>query len=255
MLPITRKISNYNHSAPNSIMYIVIHDTGNYNDTAAGNANYFCGGDRQASAHYFVDPTSIYQVVEEYDGAWHVGDGGMAYGIGNHNSIGIEMCKNAGDIAESTVSNTIELVKYLMNKHNLSLDRVVRHYDASKKNCPASFSYNNWARWNDFKSKLSGMGSQPINNTGGEEEMKTYRNGSTPEIVYMDSNYQNKIGSLDPWETCEGFEKDGKVIVYYNASAYRCSRATEKAHPLLQEAHIENMRLQRTFYWETQRKG
>lgn len=157
MLPITRKISDYNHSAPNNIKYIVIHDTGNYSDSASGNANYFNGGNRGASAHYFVDPNSIYQVVEDYEGSWNCGDGNMQYGIGNHNGIGIEMCKSNGDIPEQTVQNTLELVKYLMNKYGIDIDHVVRHYDASRKTCPATFSANGWARWYEFKAKLSGQ--------------------------------------------------------------------------------------------------
>lgn len=156
MINITRRISAYNHSSGNDIKYLVIHDTGNYEDTASGNANYFCTGDRGSSAHYFIDSSSIFQIVEDYEASWHCGDGGMAYGIGNHNSIGIEMCKTAGVVADGTIVNTIDLVKMLMAKYNISIDRVVRHYDASRKNCPASMSANGWAKWNEFKARLSG---------------------------------------------------------------------------------------------------
>lgn len=44
MLSINKNISKYNHKEDNStsdIEYIVVHDTGNKNDTALGNANYF----------------------------------------------------------------------------------------------------------------------------------------------------------------------------------------------------------------------
>lgn len=33
--------------------------------------------------------------------------------------------------------------------------------------------------------------------------MKVYKNGSTPEIVYSDSSLKNKIGSLDRYERCD----------------------------------------------------
>lgn len=155
MLGITRKISNFNHSDGNDIKYIVIHDTGNTTDSAEGNANYFGGGDRQASAHYFVDDDSIVQVVEDVNAAWHCGDGHDKYGIGNHNSLGIEMCRVNGTVTPTTEVNTIELVKYLMKKYGVSINNVVRHYDASRKNCPSSFADNNWARWTAFKAKLS----------------------------------------------------------------------------------------------------
>ena len=157
MVQIIKKISPYNHSSGNNVQYIVIHSTGNTNDTAKNNADYFYRADRQASAHYFVDDNYIYQVVEESNAAWHCGDGGMRYGIGNHNSIGIEMCGTAnGHISDKTINNTIELVKALQRRYGLSNDRVVRHYDASRKNCPSQFSPNNWARWTDFKKRLVG---------------------------------------------------------------------------------------------------
>lgn len=156
MKSITRKISKYNFSSRSGqkIKYIVMHFTGNKTDTALNNANYFGGGNRNASAHYFVDNTSIVQVVEDTMASWHCGDGNGKYGITNQNSIGIEMCGTNGEIAKDTESNTIDLVKQLMKKYNIPNDRVVRHYDASRKNCPSPWSKNNWSKWNDFKKKL-----------------------------------------------------------------------------------------------------
>ena len=158
MLSIERKISNYNYSSRNgnSIKYIVLHYTGNKGDTAKNNVDYFAGGDRSASAHYFVDDNSIWQSVEDYNSAWAVGDGKGAYGITNQNSISIEMCCNSsGVISEKTETNALELVKYLMSKYNISISNIVRHYDASRKICP-NWSANNWSRWTTFKNKLNG---------------------------------------------------------------------------------------------------
>lgn len=72
MLPINKKISAYNHYDYNNIKYIVVHDVGT-RSTAKNNVDYFSGGNRNASAHYFVDDTSIWQSVEDNKGAWHVG--------------------------------------------------------------------------------------------------------------------------------------------------------------------------------------
>lgn len=156
MLNIKRKISNYNHSEGNNPQYIVIHYTGNINDTAKNNADYFGRCNRNASAHYFVDDNEIYQVVEEYNAAWHCGDGHNRYGINNKNSIGIEMCgTDNGRISGKTVENTLELVKHLMSKYGIDTEHVCRHYDASHKDCPSAFHDNNWARWWDFKQRLS----------------------------------------------------------------------------------------------------
>ncbi|MEF9952182.1 MAG: peptidoglycan recognition family protein [Clostridium sp.] len=158
MLPIKKAISKFNYSSGNKPKYIVIHYTGNVGDTAANNAKYF-SIDRNSSAHYFVDDDSIVQVVEDYNGAWHCGDGKGKYGITNKNSIGIEMCgTDRGNISDATIKHTQNLVKYLMQKHNISIENVVRHYDASRKNCPSAFSKNDWVRWHEFKKGLVSIG-------------------------------------------------------------------------------------------------
>lgn len=155
MLPINKKISDYNYFNTNNVRYIVIHDVGT-TSTAKNNADYFAGGQRGASAHYFVDDASIWQSVEDYHGAWHCGDGQGAYGIHNQNSIGIEMCLSSGAVTAQTEQNTLELVRYLMQKYNVPVNCVVRHYDASRKNCPAQFNLDGkWTRWTAFKTKLT----------------------------------------------------------------------------------------------------
>ena len=42
-----------------------------------------------------------------------------------------------------------------MEELNIPAERVVRHYDASRKNCPASMSGNDWAYWQDFKNRIN----------------------------------------------------------------------------------------------------
>ncbi|HEY5576193.1 MAG TPA: N-acetylmuramoyl-L-alanine amidase [Clostridiaceae bacterium] len=158
MLPIQKLLIKYNFSSGNNIQYIVIHDTGN--PASGANAlmhyKYFNGGDRQASAHYFVDDNNIIQTVEDSNASWHCGDGGGAKGIGNHNSIGIEICINSEGNYSKAVQNAVDLTKYLMNKYGVDLAHVVRHYDASGKLCPGSMAANNWAKWGSFKAALSG---------------------------------------------------------------------------------------------------
>ena len=154
MLPINRMISRYNYYNSNTATYLVIHDVGALGQAVA-NGNYF-QVERGASAHYFVDDNNIVQVVEDFHGAWHVGDGNNKYGIHNQNSIGIEMCLNANwQPTEATKQNTVELARYLMTKHNIPIERVVRHYDASRKICPRSLSDNNWAAWYALKARIA----------------------------------------------------------------------------------------------------
>lgn len=156
MTVIEKKLIKYNFSTGNDPKYIVVHDTGNPGKGADTDAHYryFNGGNRSASAHYFVDDHSIIQTVEDANASWHCGDGKGQYGITNYNSIGIEICINSDGDYNKAVQNTIELVKFLMKKHNIPLDKVVRHYDASRKNCPGTMSSNNWEKWNWFKGQL-----------------------------------------------------------------------------------------------------
>ena len=146
-MEITRQISEYNHSSRygESILGIALHYTGNHTDTAKANANYFCEADRGASAHYFVDASSIYQVVEESNAAWAVGhkygDARLWGRFTNQNTISIEMCSSGGRIADATMRNTADLVRALMAKYGLGLGSVVRHWDICAKRCPG------WDGW------------------------------------------------------------------------------------------------------------
>lgn len=170
MLPIQRKISDYNHYDYNNPKYIVMHYVGAQSSTAANNANYFAGGDRQASAHYFVDDNSIWQSVEDKCGAWHIGN--TRTEVNNQNSIGIEMCCIGPNllVTDKTEANSVELVKHLMKKYDIPIDNVRTHYEVSggTKVCP-NWSTNNWSRWSNFKNKLNG--NLAINNNENKEEM------------------------------------------------------------------------------------
>ena len=53
----------YDRLGGRDVAFVVLHYTGNVSDTAEANCKYFAGGDREASAHYFVDEDSIYQSV------------------------------------------------------------------------------------------------------------------------------------------------------------------------------------------------
>lgn len=140
-----------------------MHYTGNTKDTAISNAKYFHTSiNRQASAHYFVDETSIYQSVQDNYVAWSVGGKPQSsfhplYQIcTNSNSISIEMCTSGNsEVSDKTVDNAIELVKYLMNKYGIDADHVTNHYHCNGKACPSA-SLRTGARWDNFISRLGG---------------------------------------------------------------------------------------------------
>ena len=155
---IQKKQIAYNRTKRTSeIRYIVIHDTQNKSKGANADAhfNYFNGGNRNSSADFFVDDKKILQ-INDYTKycTWQVRDGKGKYGITNQNSVGIEICINADGDYEKAFLNAVELTKYLMKELDIPAERVVRHYDASRKNCPASMSGNSWAKWKEFKEAI-----------------------------------------------------------------------------------------------------
>ena len=85
---------------------------------------------------------------------WHCGDGNGAFGVTNQNSIGIEICVNSDGDYTKAFENAIELTKQLMNELNIPVERVIRHYDASRKVCPYSMAENSWELWERFKDEL-----------------------------------------------------------------------------------------------------
>jgi hypothetical protein len=152
---------NYVKGRSSKIEYIVIHYTGNNGDTAKNNTDYFKNVYRGASAHYFVDESSIWQCVEDNDVAWHCGTMG-AYkhpSCRNGNSIGIELCSRKDSngnyyFKPETVANAIGLTTYLMKKYKIPATNVIRHFDVVSKNCPAPF-VEHPEQWTEFKSKLT----------------------------------------------------------------------------------------------------
>ena len=164
-MKINQLISKFNFTryTNRNIQYLVIHWVGAVSK-AKDNAKYFAGGDRRASAHYFVDDTSIWQSVEDKNASWNCGGGLQGPGghschgkCSNANSIGIEMCLDKpGHISDKTISNTAELVQSLMKKYEIPASHVIRHYDITGKDCPAPYCYKNNSKWPALRDMLTG---------------------------------------------------------------------------------------------------
>lgn len=141
------------------IKFIVVHYTGNTSKGANADAHYryLQNATRYGSAHYYVDSNYIIQTIGDTTTAWSVGDnqgyGRALNGCTNYNSISIEMCVNSDGDFEKTLFNTIELVKNLLAIYPNA--RVCRHYDVTRKNCPAMMSGRNNEKWNDFLKEIT----------------------------------------------------------------------------------------------------
>lgn len=178
-----------------NIKYLVYHYTGNDGDTDENNGKHFHNHIVKASAHYFVDDDSVTQSVPDNYIAYSVGGRCQSnhhplYKIcTNSNSISIEMCdcyKNGVvEITDKTLENAIELGKVLMKKYNISIDRVIRHYDVNGKACPNCNGLLNEANWNAFKSRLTGA---PVTNT--------VHNSKPSETPSKPSRYDQWVANL-----------------------------------------------------------
>lgn len=149
------------------IRYLVYHYTGNDGDKAANNAKYFQNNIVKASAHYFVDDTTVWRSVPDLKVAWSVGGskyanadktgGGTMYGvISNTNSLSIEMCDTIRNgiyqASEATLANAAALGRKLMEKYGIPIENVYRHFDVTGKHCPSYLV--NAQKWAEFKKRL-----------------------------------------------------------------------------------------------------
>lgn len=189
-LPLSVHITKY----PNRpIRYLAIHFTAGSNSSKGHARNVkLVFEERKASADFAVDDEEIVQLNPDLENyyCWAVGDkksvgsnGGILYGIAtNRNTISIEICSTCKPATSKTVSysnhegwsftkealhNAIKLAKLLMERYNIPINRVVRHYDISGKLCPGIIGWNN-----DNIYTMEGKRTLQMNNSNNWEEFK-----------------------------------------------------------------------------------
>lgn len=206
----TSFISNNNSYAGQTPVYIVIHNTDNYAKGANAKAHAKAqhdGNFKGYSAHVFVDDTEAYQALPYNRGAWHVGVnyGGRLFGtVNNRNSVGIEMCVQAGYNYEKAFQNTVQVCKQLMKQLGIPADRVVQHYDVCAKNCPSAIRAK--GDWNRFKQLIGAKTATPTVD-------KYYRTRKS----WADSKSQ--IGAYKSLENAKKEWKQGYTIYDWNGKA------------------------------------
>ena len=165
---ITKMISKKNcYIGQNKPAYIVIHETDNWSKgaDAKAHATAMKNGNLAGTVHYYVDSKSVYQTLDHSDGAWAVGDGKGKYGITNRNSINIEICVNPETDYYKAVDKAEQLAAQLLKQYGWGTDRLKRHYDASRKNCPRRIQEE--GRWPEFVKKTAAYmkGATTVKNT------------------------------------------------------------------------------------------
>ncbi|MBQ8585843.1 MAG: N-acetylmuramoyl-L-alanine amidase [Butyricicoccus sp.] len=157
----TKRCNAANHGGRRTqpIEYLVIHYTSNRGDTAKNNADFFAREITRTSAHYFVDENEIWQSVPDDTVAWHCGGSRYVHAdCRNANAIGIEVCMQdrQGKLRQASIDRAARLAPALMDRYGIPVERVLRHYDVTHKNCPAPM-VEDPARWEDFRKELNAM--------------------------------------------------------------------------------------------------
>ena len=122
--------------------YVTIHETDNTapTATAAAHGKHLLSAAADASWHYTVDDTEIIQHLPDDEHGWHAGDG--RNGIGNTQSLGIEVCVNAGGNLYLAYLNAAWLAARKLAQNGLGLSRLKTHNWWSGKNCPRRLRKN-----------------------------------------------------------------------------------------------------------------
>jgi N-acetylmuramoyl-L-alanine amidase CwlA len=230
MIPITPMLITNKRKRPNrklkEIKAIIIHWTANKNKgaNAIANRNYFQNDHKDskgklippASAHFNVDDLRIIQCVPEDEVAFHVGakwvnfktDAHRLMGTNptvnknpidtpNNYTIGIEMCVNIDSDWQKVLQNTIDLTRYLMNKYNIQIENILRHYDITGKDCPKMMCPPFEQEWVKFKKEIVNISSLLM----GNEIVKKVDVDSTLNIRFSPLKNAEIVGSLNDGDT------------------------------------------------------
>nr|WP_288828369.1 N-acetylmuramoyl-L-alanine amidase [uncultured Clostridium sp.] len=189
-------VSSNNTYSRNNPQYIVIHNTDNFRSGADAltHAKAQFNENLSTSIHYYTDDgDTVYQAASHALGCWHVGVnyGGRLFGIvNNKNSIGVEMCVQAGYDFNKAFANTVAFVRQLMKETGIPADRVLQHYDVCAKNCPSQIRAK--GMWKEFKRQIQSGGS------GDNEAVSPYGKG---DVQFMESlpsdTYRVKVSIPD----------------------------------------------------------
>ena len=211
--------SKYSIKCPHSMNpeFIIIHNTAN-DASAMAEISYMIGNNKKVSFHCAIDNYRIVQGVPFDRNTWNATDGGN--GTGNRKGIALEICysKSGGERFEEAQKLAAEYTAYLLKQYNWGIDKVKKHEDFyPAKGCPHRTLSEGWQ--NFLNLVQSYMVDRPIDNnieSGSDEPVRIYQNGSTSENVYADTDCTKKIGSLNPREKCDcfGIFKDRAMVRY-----------------------------------------
>jgi N-acetylmuramoyl-L-alanine amidase len=144
---------------------VTIHETDNWSPNAGAmqHARYLqgAGQNRSASWHYAVDDSLITCSIPEEEHAWHSGDGEK--GIGNLQTIAIEICVNPNSDYETAKINAAWLAADILLRHHLTVasEHLFQHAHFAAKECPRRIRAE--GKWEEFVATVQVFIQEPAN--------------------------------------------------------------------------------------------
>lgn len=213
------------YSNANPCTHIVIHETANTSKGANADAHgrlQANGNSRQASWHYTVDDKHAVQSFSDKSQCWHASS---SY---NRNSIGVEICVNSDGNYKKAVDNAAELVKSLMNKHNIPAKNVIQHNGASGKDCPHFMrAGSKGVTWSEFKKMIgdsSGKSSVVSSSSSGGSSYTSVASKWTGQNLKK----WHKGGAVKQLQKLVGVKADG----YFGNDTVNAVKKAQKKHGL-----------------------
>ena len=119
---------------------------------------------KYASYHYAIDQDgTVYELIPPTECAWHAGPSNQTDptiekqlgGKPNWSTLGISFLHPdpSGKPTKETYESLIKLGAHLIQKHNISINNIFRHYDCVGKGCPRYY-VNNKEEWDRLKKDI-----------------------------------------------------------------------------------------------------
>lgn len=200
---------------------ITIHNTSNPSSTARNERSWLTNpsNTRTASYHIVIDEREAIEVIPLNEVAWHAGDGGKE-GSGNRTSIGIEICESGN--YDVTLSNSVELVAKMLKERKWGVNRLKRHFDWSKKNCPRLMNQDGkWTGWTQFVNRVQAK----LNELAGEISATP----NTPITTVQPKDKEEPVKTDPPEVTIPKVEEyqmnasDANKVIQFLSAAYNAT--------------------------------
>jgi len=151
----TKKVSKW----INTKTYLILHHTGSQNTNFTRQTEYLANNKAKVSCHYVVwQGGEIAKIASDDNITWHAWvskrDGKTWM---NKYALGIETVSNWTDFSDRQRDSVMQLVKYLMNKHSISCENVIRHKDVApwrKTDVWDNFRSNRYATYTEYQKSL-----------------------------------------------------------------------------------------------------